>query len=125
MTLIYLNIVIVLVSRVTQIEEAVAGLGDLPVNRLEQLSEGKVLLKNIVQFLLACYINKVRHGECEGCIRNYPSLRDHSCLMGDIDYQIDKCFQTYLFINSNVVYYNLLTIIDNPIVPNKCVLVTY
>ena len=83
-----------LLSRFTQIEEAVAHHGDLPVTRKEQLSEENDFLKKIVQFLLGCYINKVRHVHCEGCIRSYPSQRDHSCLMEDIDYQIDKYFET-------------------------------
>ena len=90
LTIIYINF------RIPQIEEAIADLGDLPAVREEEISEEKAFLKKIVQFLLGLHINKIRHAECEGCIRNYPSQRDHACLMDDIDYQIDKYFDTAL-----------------------------
>ena len=34
----------------------------------------------------------MRHAECEGCIRNYPSQRDHLCMMEETEYHIDKYF---------------------------------
>ena len=49
-----------------------------------------------MQYFIGTYINKMRHAECEGCIRNYPSQRDHLCMMEETEYHIDKYFDSAL-----------------------------
>ena len=80
--------------RIDDIENAITDIGHLPASREKELDEEKRFMKKVMQYLLGTYINKMRHVECEGCIRSYPSQRDHSCLMEETDYHIDKHFDS-------------------------------
>ena len=82
--------------RIPQIEVAIVAIGDVPPTRVEEIEEEKRFMKKVMQYLLGTYINKMRHTECEGCIRNYPSQRDHSCMMEETDSHIEKYFDSAL-----------------------------
>ena len=82
--------------RIPQIEVAIVAIGSVPPTRVEEIEEEKIFMKKVMQYLLATYINKMRHTECEGCIRNYPSQRDHSCMMGETYSHIEKYFDSVL-----------------------------
>ena len=80
--------------RMDAIEKAITDIGHLPASREKEHDEEKRFLKKVMQYLLGTYINKMRHTECEGCVKSYPSQRDHSCLMEEADYHIDRHCQT-------------------------------
>ena len=78
------------------IEKAITDIEHLPASREKEHDEEKRFLKKVMQYLLGTYINKMRHTECEGCVKSYPSQRDHSCLMEEADYHIDRLFDSAL-----------------------------
>ena len=90
------NFICSLFFRIGAIEKAITNIGHPPVAKEKEHDEEKRFLKKVMQYLLETYINKMRHTECEGCIRSYPSLRDHSCLMEETEYHIDRHFDSAL-----------------------------
>ena len=82
--------------KIDDIEKAITNIGHPPAAKEKEHDDVKKFLKKVMQYLLGTYINKMRHTECEGCVRSFLSQRDHSCLMEETEYHIDKHFDSAL-----------------------------
>ena len=81
--------------RIDDIEKAITNIGHPSAAKEKEHDDEKIFLKKVMQYLLGTYINKMRHTECEGC-QELTSQSDHSCLMEETEYHIDRHFDSAL-----------------------------
>ena len=80
-----------------QIDEAVMLIGgNLPKDHQQQLEEEQSFLNNITQSVMACFINKSRYADCEGCQQQWSSQKDHACLIEEVDVYVERYFSNAL-----------------------------
>lgn len=80
-----------------EIDQAITSKGgELPPSRQDVVNAEQSRLITMIQCFMASHINKMRQEHCEGCQHQWPSQRDHTCLMESPQYHVINHFDKAL-----------------------------